>query len=58
MGGIPEYGADATRTYQRAIFDWVNSGRTIVMTTRRCPKKASTLACTRSVAPMRSIPAS
>ena len=34
MGGIPEYGADATRTYQRAIFDWVDSGRTIVMTTQ------------------------
>ena len=34
MGGIPEYGADATRSYQRAIFDWVDSGRTVVMTTQ------------------------
>ena len=34
MGGIPEYGADAGLTYQQAIFDWVDSGRTIVMTTQ------------------------
>ena len=34
MGGIPEFGADGVRTYQRAIFDWVDSGRTIVMTTQ------------------------
>ena len=34
MGGIPEYGTDATRSYQRAIFDWVDSGRTVVMTTQ------------------------
>ena len=25
MGGIPEFGADGARTYQRAIFDWVDS---------------------------------
>ena len=31
---IAEYGADAGLTYQQAIFDWVDSGRTIVMTTQ------------------------
>ncbi|MDY2777163.1 MAG: asparaginase [Collinsella sp.] len=34
MGGIPEFGADDALSYQRAIFDWVDSGRTVVMTTQ------------------------
>lgn len=33
MGGVPERGADGA-SYQEAIFDWVNSGRTVVMTTQ------------------------
>lgn len=34
IGGIPEYGADGDGSFQRAIFDWVDSGRTVVMTTQ------------------------
>ena len=33
LGGIPDY-ADASPSFQEAIFDWVDSGRTIVMTTQ------------------------
>lgn len=33
MGGVPERGADVA-SYQEAIFDWVDSGRTVVMTTQ------------------------
>lgn len=33
MGGVPERGADGA-SYQGAIFDWVDSGRTVVMTTQ------------------------
>lgn len=33
MGGVPERGADGD-SYQDAIFDWVDSGRTVVMTTQ------------------------
>ena len=33
MGGVPELGADGA-SYQKAIFDWVDSGRTVVMTTQ------------------------
>lgn len=33
MGGVPERGADGT-SYHEAIFDWVDSGRTVVMTTQ------------------------
>lgn len=33
MGGVPERGADGA-SYQEAIFDWVDSGRTAVMTTQ------------------------
>lgn len=33
MGGVPELGADNS-SFQEAIFDWVDSGRTIVMTTQ------------------------
>lgn len=33
MGGVPERGADGG-SYQEAIFDWVDSGRTVVMTTQ------------------------
>ena len=33
MGGIPECGPDGAR-FQDAIFEWVASGRTIVMTTQ------------------------
>lgn len=33
MGGVPELGADGA-SYQEAIFDWVDSGRTVVMTTQ------------------------
>ena len=33
MGGVPERGADDA-SYQEAIFDWVDSGRTVVMTTQ------------------------
>lgn len=33
MGGVPERGADGA-SYQDAIFDWVDSGRTVVMTTQ------------------------
>ena len=33
MGGAPERGADGA-SYQEAIFDWVDSGRTVVMTTQ------------------------
>lgn len=33
MGGVPERGADGA-SYQEAIFDWVDSGRTVVMTTQ------------------------
>lgn len=33
MGGVPERGA-AGASYQEAIFDWVDSGRTVVMTTQ------------------------
>ena len=31
IGGVPEYDDGS---YERAIFDWVDSGRTIVMTTQ------------------------
>ena len=33
LGGVPERGADGA-SYQEAIFDWVDSGRTVVMTTQ------------------------
>ena len=33
IGGVPEFGADGS-SYQQAIFDWVDSGRIIVMTTQ------------------------
>lgn len=33
MGGVPEFGADGA-SFQEAIFNWVDSGRTIVMTTQ------------------------
>ena len=33
MGGVPERGADGA-SYQEAIFDWVDSGLTVVMTTQ------------------------
>lgn len=33
VGGVPERGADGA-SYQEAIFDWVDSGRTVVMTTQ------------------------
>ncbi len=33
MGGVPEQGADGA-SYREAIFDWVDSGRTAVMTTQ------------------------
>ena len=33
MGGVPERGADGA-SYQEAIFDWIDSGRTVVMTTQ------------------------
>lgn len=33
MGGVPERGADGA-SYQETIFDWVDSGRTVVMTTQ------------------------
>ena len=33
MGGVPELGADDA-SFQKAIFDWVDSGRAIVMTTQ------------------------
>ena len=33
MGGVPELGADGA-SFQEAIFNWVDSGRTIVMTTQ------------------------
>lgn len=33
MGGVPERGADGA-SYQEAIFNWVDSGRTVVMTTQ------------------------
>lgn len=33
MGGVPERGADGA-SYQEAIFDWVDSDRTVVMTTQ------------------------
>ena len=33
IGGIPEYGVNGP-SYQQAIFDWVDSGRTVVMTTQ------------------------
>ena len=33
LGGIPDYGAEGP-SFRRAIFDWVDSGRTIVMTTQ------------------------
>lgn len=33
MGGVPKRGADGA-SYQEAIFDWVDSGRTVVMTTQ------------------------
>ena len=33
IGGVPELGADG-QSFQQAIFDWVDSGRTIVMTTQ------------------------
>lgn len=33
MGGVPEYGDDS-HSFKRAIFNWVDSGRTIVMTTQ------------------------
>ncbi|MBE6469938.1 MAG: asparaginase [Coriobacteriaceae bacterium] len=34
IGGIPEYGDGGAGSFQHAIFDWVDSGRTIVMTTQ------------------------
>ncbi|WP_085829984.1 asparaginase [Collinsella vaginalis] len=34
VGGIPAYGTDEGDSFQRAIFDWVDSGRTVVMTTQ------------------------
>lgn len=33
MGGVPERGADGA-SYHETIFDWVDSGRTVVMTTQ------------------------
>ncbi len=33
LGGIPDYGAGEP-SFRRAIFDWVDSGRTMVMTTQ------------------------
>ncbi len=33
LGGVPEYGPDAP-SFKQAIFDWVDSGRTVVMTTQ------------------------
>ena len=33
IGGVPECGADG-KPFQQAIFDWVDSGRTVVMTTQ------------------------
>ena len=33
IGGVPELGADG-KPFQQAIFDWVESGRTVVMTTQ------------------------
>lgn len=33
LGGIPDYGADGP-SFKNAIFDWVNSGRSIVLTTQ------------------------
>lgn len=33
MGGVPEYGSEDA-SFKHAIFDWVDSGRTIVMTTQ------------------------
>lgn len=33
MGGVPELGSD-NASFQDAIFDWVDSGRTVVMTTQ------------------------
>lgn len=33
IGGVPDLGASGT-SYQEAIFDWVDSGRTVVMTTQ------------------------
>ena len=33
IGGVPELGADG-QPFQQAIFDWVDSGRTVVMTTQ------------------------
>ena len=33
IGGVPEQGADG-QPFQQAIFDWVDSGRTVVMTTQ------------------------
>ena len=36
IGGIPEYGRDgsAGASFKRAVFDWVDSGRTAVITTQ------------------------
>ena len=33
LGGVPDYGLDAP-SFKQAIFDWVDSGRTVVMTTQ------------------------
>lgn len=34
IGGIPEYGSSADASFRRALFDWVDSGRTLVITTQ------------------------
>lgn len=34
IGGIPEYETAPGESYQRAIFDWVDSGKALVMTTQ------------------------
>ncbi len=33
IGGVPDYGVDGP-SFKQAIFDWVDSGRTVVMTTQ------------------------
>lgn len=46
IGGIPEFG-ESGESFQEAIFRWVDSGRTVVMTTQ-VPEEGLDLAFTRS----------
>ena len=49
IGGIPEFG-ESGESFQEAIFRWVDSGRTVVMTTQ-VPKRALTWVFMRSAVP-------